>query len=217
MNPLFAAFVKAGDVILLYPFHRILHHQQVHNKKFKRTFRAITRNKNYKNLYKGIGFQLAQSSINRYADTSIYNAYGTGTEAICLSSLFKCFTYPLHTCEIYYQLNNKYLYKPHQLYKGYIPFMLTNAFAYYIWWTSLNYYNSHYKCKNSKQQKCINGFLSGITVDICVHPLRVIKTNLQNQTKLINLFKTGGIAYRGFVTKIFLSGIQSAIFNVFVQ
>jgi hypothetical protein len=216
MNPLFAAFVKAGDVLLLYPFHRIIHHQQVHNKSFKQTFRLIAKNKNYKNLYKGIGLQIVQSSVNRYADASIYNAYGTGTEAICLSSVFKALTYPLHTSEIYYQLNNKYLYKPHQLYKGYLAYMTINSCAYYIWWTSLEYYNSHFKCENSKQQKCINGFLSGITVDICIHPLRVIKTNLQNQSKLIKVFHTGGFAYRGFGTKMILSGIQSAIFNVFV-
>ena len=89
MNPFVAALLKAGDVCLLYPFHRIIHHQHVHNKSFVRTFKTITRHQNLKNLYKGLGLHVAQSSINRYTDVMIYNHFNTSNEAILLSSCFK--------------------------------------------------------------------------------------------------------------------------------
>ena len=58
------------------------------------------------------------------------------------------------------------------------------------------------------------GFFSGMTVDLAMHPLKTIKVNLQsNKFRLKDL----SVKYlsRGVCTKILLSSLQSAYFNVF--
>ena len=219
MNPITASLMKGGEVCLLFPFHRIIHYQHIHNQSFKKTIVQIIKREKFKGLYKGISFQLCQSVINRCADVTLYNTYGVTPEAAMYSSAFKALTYPLHTMEIYYQMQNKYIFEITKMYNGYSFFMISNALSYLIWWHTLDKYNNCFlesKEKYPITHKSVSGFCSGLTVDLCVHPLRVMKTNLQNQSfnakDIAKNFSKYG--YRGFGTKLLLSGIQSAIFNV---
>lgn len=203
--PLYGAFVKATEVVLFFPFHHSLHKSQTKSGLL-----------NYKDMYKGIQYQIVQAPLNRYVDLHIYKKYGSSLESSAYSTLFKSITYPLQTAEVYYQLNNKLPKRLNNYYKGFSPYIIINASAYYIWFSSLKFYDKYTPkyVYNDNIHNAVVGFLSGMTVDLVMHPLKTIKVNLQS-----NKFKLQDVSMkylsRGVCTKMLLSSLQSAYFNVF--
>ena len=204
MTPLDGAITKFSEVCLLYPLHTIIHKKQ--------TNMPIQFNSS---LYKGIHFQLLSSSINRSADIFFFQKSNSTIEASFYSTFFKTLTYPLHTIEINYQLKNKYP-KIHNLYKGFGIYTIGNFLSYNVWIESLKFYNSHYLYRDNDYVKRFTvGFLSGLTTDIAIHPIKVIKTNIQNKTFFIKDLTKMSYYIRGMNYKIILSGFQTAYFNLF--
>lgn len=205
IQPLYGAFVKASEVALFFPFHHSLHKSQTNSGLM-----------NYKHMYKGIQFQIVQAPLNRYVDLHIYKKYGSSFESSIYSSLFKTATYPLQTAEVCYQLNNKLPKGLHSYYKGFSPYIIINASAYYIWFNSLKFYDKYIPkyMDNEHTRNATVGFLSGMTVDLAIHPLKTIKVNLQSSRFRL---KDLSVKYltRGIYTKALLSSLQSAYFNVF--
>lgn len=206
MNHIEGSIIKASETFLLFPFHHIIHRKQLG---------LINNNLTFSNLYKGISFQLVSSSINRGLDIWLFQNSNSILEASLYSSLCKTITYPLHTTEIYYQINNK-IPKLNKLYNGFPIYTLTNIASFNIWINSLKIYDSILPYESDvKQKQFLVGFLSGLTTDVIVHPLKVIKTNLQNNTFKYNQLLNIPFYYRGMHYKILLSGFQTAYFNMF--
>ena len=61
---------------------------------------------------------------------------------------------------------------------------MSNTFSYFIWYNSLNYFNEHIKIQNHNLKNDVIGLISGLTVDIIMNPLRVLKTNFQNSNNI---------------------------------
>mgnify|MGYP000987473941 CR=1 FL=1 len=91
------------------------------------------------------------------------------------------------------------------LFNGYRYFYLYNTLSYYIWFKSLNVYSNNINIKNKILKNGIIGIISSITVDICIHPLKLIQTNLQNNTINRNIFS-------GIRMKLFISAFQGLFF-----
>lgn len=206
MSAFQGAFVKATEVVLLFPFHHAIHKSQT-NCKGKL---------HIGNLYSGIQFQLFQAPTNRFVDIKLYETYGSSMQSSLLSSIFKLSTYPLHTAEVHYQLKNKLPSKFSQYYKGIVPYMVINTYSYYLWFNSLEWYKTNLpNHDNVHITNGIVGFCSGLTVDVFLHPLKTIKTNLQNNSFRIQDVAKPSYLFRGFTTKILLSASQTAYFNIF--
>lgn len=205
VHPLYGAFIKASEVVLFFPFHHSLHKSQ-----------TKTGYLNYKDMYKGIQYQIVQAPLNRYVDLHIYKKYGTSFESSVYSSLFKTITYPLQTAEVYYQLNNKLPKRFHNYYRGFNPYIIINGSAYYIWFNSLKFYDKYIPkyIQNEHTHNATVGFLSGMTVDLAMHPFKTIKVNLQSDRFRLKDLSVRYLS-RGVCTKILLSSLQSAYFNVF--
>ena len=203
MDPIKGTIIKTSELIFFYPLHTITNYQSIHSTKL------ITSIKNIKGFYKGIKYQLLFLPINRYIDLKILENNDISFKSALLSSTCKILTYPLQTYEIYYQLNNK---KPpfNFLLKGYHYFYIYNTISYYIWFNSLKIYSDNINIKNNLIKNAFVGFLSGITVDIIVNPLKVIKLNYQNNT----IPKT---YYSGIKLRILFSAIQSSYFNILIN
>ena len=206
MSPFQGAFVKATEVLLLFPFHHALHKSQANCKK----------KLEISNFYKGLHFQIIQSPLNRMVDIYLYETYGPSIQSSLLSSCFKLSTYPLHTAEVCYQLKNKLPTSIIHCYKGIAPYSIINMSSYYVWFNSLQWYNRNIpKIENEHLHNGIVGFLSGLTVDVLMHPLKTIKTNLQNDTFKFQDLKRLQYFSRGLGIKVIISAFQTAYFNVF--
>lgn len=202
MTPLYGALIKGSEVFMFYPIYHYLHKSQANNKT------PVT------NIYKGIQFQLFQSPLNRFVDLYLYENHGASLVSSVSSTIFKVSTYPFHTAEVYYQLNGKLPNRFKAYYKGFVPYSFINMSSYYIWFKSLEFYNKNIQFfENSHVRNGIVGFVSGLTVDILMHPLKTIKVNLQN-----NKFKVAdlnmGYFRRGLLLKALLSSCQTAYFNI---
>ena len=202
MIALQGSFVKATEVLLLFPIHHNIHKLQANCKL------------PVQNYYKGVYYQIIQAPLNRFVDIHLYETYGTNIYSAFGSSLFKTLTYPLHTAEINTQLRNKLPVKLKGYYKGFIPYSIVNTSSYYIWFKSLEFYDNNLKIKNKNIHNCVVGFLSGLTVDIVCHPLKTIKTNLQNDTFTWKSLLRREYYSRALGCKLLLSACQTAYFNV---
>lgn len=204
--------IKTSEILLFYPLHSIIYYQHVNNSSLLSTIKNLNNNQGF---YNGIRFQLMYLPINKFIDLQCYKDYGSNIEGSVICSLFKIFTYPMNTFEVFYNLNKKY---PHinNLYNGYKFYFLSNSISYYIWFNSLEYFNKKISIENNIQKNACVGFLSGIIVDILVNPLRVIKTNLQNNI-LLNKLNTNIIFFRGIKSKLILSALQTSYFNIFIN
>jgi hypothetical protein len=80
----------------------------------------------------------------------------------------------------------------------------------------LEYFNNNINIESNIIKNFCVGFITGIIVDITMNPLRVIKTNLQNNISFKNIFNNQNIIYRGLKTKLILSALQSSYFNIFI-
>ncbi len=67
----------------------------------------------------------------------------------------------------------------------------------------------------------MTGFLCSLITDICVNPIRVIKTNKQafypSMSYLELIRNLRGSYYRGFKIRVIVNGINSALFILFWQ
>ena len=213
MNPYKGIAVKSSEILLFYPLHSIINYQHINYTNIKNTIKQI----NYKKgFYNGIKFQLMYLPINRFIDLQCYKDYNISFKAAILCSTLKAFTYPLNTFEIYYKLHGKYP-KIKNLYNGYGFYFLSNTTSYIIWFNCLEYFNNNINIESNIIKNFCVGFISGIIVDIAMNPLRVIKTNLQNNISFKNIFNKQNIIYRGLKTKLILSALQSSYFNVFIN
>ncbi len=211
MNPIDGFFIKSIEISIFYPIYSIIHYQHINNIGIYKTIKQMN---NTTGFYRGIQFNLLYLPINKYMDLLIYKYYDSSIQASLLSSSFKIFTYPLNTCEIYYLLNNK-LPKFHNIYNGISLYYVSNTFSYLIWYKSINYYNKHIEIQDYNLKNAIIGLISGLTVDIIMNPLRVIKSNLQNFNKIT--FNNIKFIDRGLKMKLLLSSLQSSFFNTIIQ
>jgi len=204
MLALQGAFVKASEVLILFPFHHAIHKSQTNCKVPLKTV----------DMYKGVHFQLIQAPINRFVDIYLYESFGSSMQSSFLSSAFKVTTYPLHTAEVYYQLKNKLPPTLSHYYKGFAPYSIVNMTAYYVWFNSMQWYSNNLpKLENKHLHNGIVGFSSGLTVDLLMHPFKTIKTNLQNDSFRMKDMNPKYL-FRGMNTKVLLSACQTAYFNI---
>lgn len=235
MNPYKGIAVKSSEILLFYPLHSIIYYQHVNNSTLLTTIKNLNNNQGF---YNGIRFQLMYLPINKFIDLQCYKDYGTSIYGGLICSFLKGFTYPLNSFEVYYNLHSCYP-KIKNLYNGYSFYFISNTLSYVIWFNSLEYFNKKIKFDaNEREKKNILsftklkkdfyvGFLSGIIVDIAMNPLRVIKTNLQNDYKNTikniyklenyNIFNSKSLVNRGLKSKLLLSALQSSYFNIFIN
>ena len=206
MDPIKGTFIKTTEIFLLYPLTTIMNYQIINSNNIFNSFKNIYKTHGF---YKGVGFKLLYLPINRFIDLKILQTYDSSLKSALLSSTIKIITYPLQTYSIYYQLNN---IKPKMniLFNGYRYFYLYNTLSYYIWFKSLNVYSNNINIKNKILKNGIIGIISSITVDICIHPLKLIQTNLQNNTINRNIFS-------GIRMKLFISAFQGLFFNILIN
>ena len=207
MDPLNSSIIKSIEIVLFYPIHSIIYNQQI---------KQDVKYKTFSRFYKGLPFQFMYQPINRYLDVIIYNKYDVSLQTSILNSTLKFVTYPLQTCEVYYQINNK-LPNIINYYNGYQFFFISNTISYYLWFNSLKYYDLYFTniINNTNVKNATVGFLAGLTVDIIINPLKVLKTNYQNNIKKYDFnFK---FMFRGIKARILLSSLQSAFFYTAIK
>jgi len=215
MNPIYGSILKGIETIILFPLQSIIHYQHVNSTGI---FKSIQKMRYTTGFYRGISFNLIALPINKYIDLKIYQSYNASIIAALLSSSLKIITYPLNTCEVYYLLNNK-LPKINMLYNGFSFYYTSNSLSFLIWYNSLHFYNKHITIKNYNLKNATVGLIAGLSVDIIMNPLRVIKTNSQNNINysfnadFIKLFFRSN---QGLKMKLILSCIQSSLFNTLI-
>jgi hypothetical protein len=204
MKPLEGAIVKSVEISVVYPINRIINYQYLTGHTFSESFKEIYYSKS---LYKGIKYQISSSFINRYADIYLYEKYGASLQSAVLSSLFKGFTYPLNTIEINIQAGNK----NYRYYSGFKEYFIINTCSYYIFWNCMKFYSEIF---NGNIPNPVSGFLTGITVELLMNPLKIIKTNYQTSNKFRNInFR---LLNRALLPRMLLSGFQVAFFNTLI-
>ena len=204
--------IKTSEILLFYPLHSIIYYQHINNSNFKKTIKILNANKNF---YSGIRFQLMYLPINKFIDLQTYTDYGSSIKGGIICSFLKSFTYPINTFEVHYNLNNKYP-KKNYLYKGFSIYFISNSISYYIWFNILEYFNKKVEIKSTILKNAYVGIISGIIVDVIMNPLRVIKTNLQNNVSYDKL-NFNNIIFRGIKSKLILSAFQSSYFNILIN
>ena len=220
MNPVNGIFIKCAEISLFYPLYAIINYQHINATGI---YNSIKQMKSTTGFYRGIHFNLLHLPANKFIDLQIYKHYDSSFYAALLSSTFKMLTYPLSTCEVYYLLNNK-LPRKSMLYNGFSLYYISNTFSYMLWYKSLNFYNDNITIKNYNIKNAVVGLVSGLTIDIIMNPIRVIKTNYQNATNInsinssnsINIFKNIRFLDRGLKVKLLLSCLQSSFFNTMI-
>lgn len=226
MNPYKAILVKTSEIALFYPLHSIIYYQHIYPTNILETIQQLYKNRGF---YNGIRFQLMYLPINRFIDIQCYRDYGSNIYGGLTCSSLKLFTYPLHSIEVYYNLHSCFP-KICNLYNGYSIYFISNTLSYTIWFNCLEFFNEKFRyylydneinnysyVSKIKKDFCV-GFLSGTIVDILMNPLRVLKTNLQNDYRktIRNIFKLENYN-RGIKSRIILSGLQSSYFNIFIN
>ena len=76
--------------------------------------------------------------------------------------------------------------------------------------------DKQFTIKNYNLKNAIVGLISGLTVDIIMNPLRVLKTNYQTTNKIRINFKDIKFIDRGLKLRLLLSCLQSSFFNMFI-
>jgi len=215
MDPLHGTIIKSIEIICFFPLHSIIHFQHIYSTGI---YKSIQKMRYTTGFYRGIHFNLMYLPINRFIDLKIYKHYDSSIPGSLLSSSLKLITYPLHTCEVYYLLNNK-LPKLNILYNGGSFYFISNTLSYLIWFNSLTFYNKIIPIKNYNLKNAIVGLFAGLSIDFIMNPLKVIKTNYQNNTNekvFLNNFKKIKLFDRGLKIKLILSALQSSTFNTFI-
>tara|TARA_B100001093_G_scaffold514654_1_gene589175 strand:- start:794 stop:1465 length:672 start_codon:yes stop_codon:yes gene_type:complete len=212
LNSYKGIIVKTSEILLFYPLHSIIYYQHINNSNLKKTIKILNANKNF---YSGIRFQLMYLPINKFIDLQTYTDYGSNIKGGIICSLLKSFTYPINTFEVHYNLNNSYP-KFTNLYNGYYFYFISNSLSYVIWFNTLEYFNKKVEIKSNILKNAYVGFISGIIVDVIMNPLRVIKTNLQNNLSYDKL-NFNNIMFRGIKSKLILSAFQSSYFNILIN
>lgn len=232
MNPYRGIFVKISEISIFYPLHSIIYYQHVNCTTISKTIQNLNK---YRGFYNGIHFQLMYLPINKFIDLQCYRDYDKSIYGRLMCSSIKVLTYPIHSFEVYYNLYSRYP-KIKNLYNGNSFYFISNTLSYVIWFNSLEYFNKKIKICEDKVIKsnkdiiihnfCV-GFISGLIVDVLMNPLRVIKTNLQNDYKntiknLLKLetyiiFNKKNLLIRGLKSRLILSGLQSSYFNLLIN
>jgi len=217
MKPLEGATVKSLETGIIYPIHRIINHQYIYSTTFYNSVLSIYKNDNSVfSFYRGAKYQIPNVFINRYIDIYLFEKYGSSIETSVYSSISRIISYPLSTFEINNQLNNKLKWNYSVYYRGYPYYFVNNTLNYYLFWNLMKYYDSNIRIstKNKNVNNAYVGFLTGLSVEFIMNPLKVLKTNYQNHNNKI--FNVGKILTNGLIPRMLLSGIQVAIFNTII-
>jgi len=215
MNPNKGFFVKVSETVIFYPFHTIIYYQHINNVSFINTIKNIYNIGYFSRFYSGLPFNVVYAPINKFIDLEIYKKYGSTTEGALICSTVKSLTYPIHTIEVFYNINRT-MPKFIHIYNGYSFFFLSNSISYVLWYKLLERFNTGFAIKNKILKDGVVGLTSGLIVDLLMNPIRVLRTNLQNNLSIRNI-AFGSFYNRGIVPKLMLSAIQSAYFNVLIQ
>ena len=228
MDPYKGILIKTSEILLFYPLNSTIYYQHINNTNIINTIKILYKNQGF---YNGIRFQIMYLPINKFIDLQCYKDYCSSLYGGLICSCLKTFTYPIHSFEVYYNLHSCYP-KIKNLYNGYSFYFISNTMSYVIWFNCLEFFNKKIEFNENIREKKIKkdfcvGFLSGIIVDILMNPLRVIKTNLQNDYKKTikniykfedyNIFNPKSIVNRGLKSKLILSALQSSYFNIFIN
>lgn len=227
-----ACLVKGS---FLYWMKPIMKTQHVYGTSISDTIKVLHQDPDRFRFYRGFLVSSFQCSIGRTTDLFLYKKLNNGIDeknkqyvpiisGICASSV-KMAIMPLDTIANIYQVRGikGKEYIRGNLYRGTLAYGTIHACSSSLWLSSFSLFHNHPKFNNTNENlKClITGFICSFITDICVNPLRVIKTTKQTFTptkSYSELVKDlSGSYYRGFKIRVIMNGLNSALFVLFWQ
>jgi len=221
---------------LFTPVYSILHNQYFTGFSFKKTFSHLYNDNGFRRFYRGFPYILSYVGLLRGGEAFCHeylthkykdklNLIEINSIGSLCSTILKLGLHPLNTIAIHKQILGKFdsnNFRLTKLYSGYLYNVPGIYLSNFIWFGCIRLYPKYIKKTfNSDNIYLVNGLsgcLASITTDLCINPIKVLKTNRQISKKKIltgeNLFKNFKILYRGIKTRLIFTSIYGFIFSI---
>lgn len=220
---------------LLYWMKPIMKTQHVHGWSISDTIKVLRQDPDRFRFHRGFLVSTLQCSIGRTTDMILYKKlhnyldeknkhYAPIISGVCASSV-KMALMPLDTIANIYQVHGikgkQYIHG--NLYRGTLAYGTIHAATSSLWLSSFSLFHNHpiFNNINPNLNYLVTGFMCSFITDICINPLRVIKTNKQAFMPTMSYLELvkhlQGSYYRGFKMRVFMNGLNSALFVLFWQ
>jgi hypothetical protein len=226
-----ACFFKGSFLYWVKPIMKI---QYVYGWSIHDTIKVLRQDPDRFRFFRGFMISTLQCSIGRTTDIVLYKKlnecidddenkrYVPVISGVCASSI-KMAMMPLDTIANIYQVHGikGQQYIKGNLYRGTLAYGTIHATTSSLWLSSFSLLNNHNIFNNANLNYLTTGFMCSFITDICVNPLRVIKTNKQTFKPTMTYSELvkhlHGSYYRGFKLRVVMNGLNSALFVLFWQ